>query len=526
MPPETISGYKVYWDEVAAPTKASSFLLIGDSAAVSAEVAGLTNGRSYYFAAAAFNQLGEGELSEAIAAPTSKPGKLAVPSAVPSGQAITVSWLPPLSETVGPMEALTGYKVYYRETASGGDEFVQEVGPETTSVTFEGLADGTYSFRVTAMCGRGENIGESESSDSKEILLSQTSPPDNAVPGQPWNVKAKAGNGEITVTWSAPADTGIVNGQKADITSFTVYYDVGTGINDITQSSFYSLEFPDTSAKPILTIGALGNGTAYVIAVTASNDEGEGSLSAPVTSQPREENRPPTAPAITDAVAGDGEVKLIWSPPADFGMIDGKAGSLIAYGVYFAKGEAPTESSDVRMVFNVNDTSLVIDELENGTPYQFALRAYTTAGESDLSEPREADPTEADRVPGAPGQPSAVFDTGEVRVSWSAPDDVGIVNGEAGKITGYNIHYSQDADDIRNGAVEEVRPTGEEVPLTWTFALADGGVLLLRRGGGYRRGSGRVIGGGTNRQGPGETLQTPGLTGRWNNKGTLVRPRR
>ena len=127
------------------------------------------------------------------------------------------------------------------------------------------------------------------------------------------------------------------------------------------------------------------------------------------------------------------------------------------------------------MIFNVSDTSLVIDELENGTPYQFALRAYTTAGESGLSEPREAAPTEADRVPGAPGQPSAVFDTGEVSVSWPAPDDVGIVDGEAGKITGYNIHYSQDADDIRNGAVEEVRPTGEEVPLTWTFALADGG---------------------------------------------------
>ena len=181
----TISGYKVYWDEVAAPTKASSFLLIGDSAAVSAEVAGLTNGRSYYFAAAAFNQLGEGELSEAITAPASKPGKLAVPSAVPSGSAITVSWLPPLSETVGSMEALTGYKVYYRETASGGDEFVQEVGPETTSVTFEGLEDGTYSFWVTAAYGQGENAGESESSDLKEILLSQTSPPDNAVPVSP-----------------------------------------------------------------------------------------------------------------------------------------------------------------------------------------------------------------------------------------------------------------------------------------------------------------------------------------------------
>ena len=96
-------------------------------------------------------------------------------------------------------------------------------------------------------------------------------------------------------------------------------------------------------------------------------------------------------------------MKLIWSPPADFGMIDGKAGSLIAYGVYFARGEAPAESSEVRMIFNVSDTSLVIDELENGTPYQFALRAYTTAGESGLSEPREAAPTEADRVSRRPG---------------------------------------------------------------------------------------------------------------------------
>ena len=468
-----IRGYKVYWDEVAAPTKASTFLLIGDSATVSAAITGLTNGRIYYFAAAAFNQLGEGELSEAITTPANKPGKLAVPSAIPSGGAITVSWLPPLCEVVGPMEDLTGYKVYYRET-SGKDELVQEVGPETTSVTFEGLKDGIYSFRVTAAYGRGEKAGESESSDPKEILLSQT-PPVNAVPGQPWSVKAKAGNGEITVTWAAPADTGIVDGLKAGITSFRVYYDEGTGSGDITTNNYYEIPFGDTSAEPSLGIGNLDNGKTYVIAVVAINDEGEGPRSEPATSQPREENRPPTAPAITEAIAMDGEVKLTWSPPADTGMVEGIAGSLVAYGVYFARGEAPTESSEVRMIFNVNDTSLVIDELENAAPYQFSVRAYTTAGESDLSEPREAAPKEDDRVPGAPGQPSAVLDTSGVRVSWPAPDDVGIVKGEAGRITGYNIHYSLDADDIQNGAVEEVRPAGKEVPLTWAFTLADGG---------------------------------------------------
>ena len=57
-------------------------------------------------------------------------------------------------------------------------------------------------------------------------------------------MKAKAGNGEISITWSAPADTGIANGQKADITSYTVYYAEGTEIGDITQAALLRWSFP------------------------------------------------------------------------------------------------------------------------------------------------------------------------------------------------------------------------------------------------------------------------------------------
>ena len=155
---EQIWGYRVYWQRDAEPTKLSSSTLIADPEATTKDITGLINGGTYHFAVAAISQVIESDLSESVEAPACRPGQIAKPSVIPAyggDERITVSWLPPQPQTVGPMEALAGYKIYYK-TKDAVVESVEDVDPSKTSFDFLGLAYGAYSFRITAVYGEGE----------------------------------------------------------------------------------------------------------------------------------------------------------------------------------------------------------------------------------------------------------------------------------------------------------------------------------------------------------------------------------
>ena len=65
---------------------------------------------------------------------------------------VTLEWDAPTTDAVGrPLEDLSGYRLYYRETESAaGSETMIELGAET-GVTVSGLAAGDYLFAVTAL---------------------------------------------------------------------------------------------------------------------------------------------------------------------------------------------------------------------------------------------------------------------------------------------------------------------------------------------------------------------------------------
>lgn len=65
---------------------------------------------------------------------------------------ITLAWDAPSTDAVGrPLEDLSGYRLYYRESASpAGNETVIELGSETRA-TVTGLPAGAYLFAVTAL---------------------------------------------------------------------------------------------------------------------------------------------------------------------------------------------------------------------------------------------------------------------------------------------------------------------------------------------------------------------------------------
>lgn len=88
--------------------------------------------------------------------------------------------------------------------------------------------------------------------------------------------------------------------------------------------------------------------------------------------------------AITDlrATAGNGQVTLNWTAPADNGA------AITEYHVYFA-----AEGNAFNTYMTVTENKATIDHLTNGTKYGFIVKAVNTVGESDASNTAEATPT-------------------------------------------------------------------------------------------------------------------------------------
>lgn len=181
------------------------------------------------------------------------PGTPAVP-AVPSGLAaaagngqVSLSWAPN-SET-----NLAGYNVYRNGTKVNGSLIT------SPSYTNTGLTNGTsYGFQVTAV-----NTGGAESAKSATVSATPQAP---AQPTAPTGLTATPGSGQVALSWTANAQTGIAG--------YNVYRD-GTKANGslVTGTSF--------------TVSGLTNGTSYAFRVSAVNTGGtESPLSAAVNATP------------------------------------------------------------------------------------------------------------------------------------------------------------------------------------------------------------------------------------------------
>ena len=229
---------------------------------------------------------------------------------------------------------------------------------------------------------------------------SDTATPMAQPPDQPTNLEALADDGQVTLTWTAPASDG------------------GTAIThyQYEQNGNWHSTVPRDSTATTYTVTGLTNSRTYEFRVQAFNESGVGPSqpSNRVEAMPTGPT-PPSQPTNLTAEAGDGQVRLAWTKPVSDG------------GFRITRYEYRPEGSDRWISTRGTATSYTVRGLENGRPYQFRVRAINKLGEGAASE-RSNSVTPA-RPPDPPTGLSAVSavvaDDGQVRLSWSAPTSDG-----------------------------------------------------------------------------------------------------
>ena len=229
----TVTGYTV--------SDGSGDTCTTDGTGTSCIVTGLTNGQSYTFTVVATNGDGPGAASAPSNAvtPSTVPDAPTGVTATAGDHSATVSWTGSADEGA----AITGYTV-----SDGSGDTCTTSG---TSCIVTGLTNGeSYTFTVVATNADGTGAA----SPASNTVTPST------VPDAPTAVTATAGNGQATVTWTAPSDEG------STITGYVVRSARGVTCTTTTTSC---------------VVTGLLNGMSTTFTVVATNADGSGAASAP-----------------------------------------------------------------------------------------------------------------------------------------------------------------------------------------------------------------------------------------------------
>jgi hypothetical protein len=277
--------------------------------------------------------------AETSSAP-SGPSASATPASAPDAPTIiaaTTGFGPPTEDNA---KALVSFKL---PSTSGGQITGCTVTSNPGSITATGIGSPitvanlnggtTYTFTVTASNKSGTGPPSDVSNSVTPI----------AVPGAPTIMKAKAGNGEATVSFKPSASDG-----GSGITSYIVKSSAGQTVSGPT--------------GPV-TVKGLANGTSYTFTVAAVNKIGTGPPSK--VSDSVTPATVPDAPAIIAAKAGNGKATVSFKVPASNG-----GSRITSYTVTSNAGHKASGPAG----------PITVKGLANGTPYTFTITAKNKMG--------------------------------------------------------------------------------------------------------------------------------------------------
>lgn len=216
-------------------------------------------------------------------------------------------------------------------------------------------------------------------------------------PEAPATISAEPANGQVTLSWPTPNNNG------GPITDYEIELN-GNEVRSVGVGNTFVWD-------------GLSNGQLFSFRVRAVNQAGPSDEWSQVASAQPEAL--PDQPAPPVGVPSDQEIALSWTAP------DASGSEIIAYELDLIGG--PT--------IQLDETTNLTQGLDNGTAYQFRVRARTRAAENDgWGEWSNLSPQ---LVPfGLPGAPTGLVCSGEIEavlLDWNAAND----NGAA--ISGYRV---------------------------------------------------------------------------------------
>jgi adhesin/invasin len=323
------------------------------------------------------------------------PGAPAIGVITPGDGQLSVAFTAPASDGGSP---ITNYEY---STDDGASWTARTPSSTTSPVVIAGLANGTtYPVRLRAVSASGS--GTSSSSAPGTPMTT---------PGAPSISSVTAGDGQLSVAFTAPASDG-----GSAITNYEYSVNGGTS---------WSTRSPASTTSPVVITG-LVDGTSYSVALRAVNGVGAGAASSTSSGTPI---GVATAPTGLAATGGNASASLTWTAPA----IDGGA-AITDYAVQYSTNG--TSWSTFAHAASTS-TAITVTGLTNGTTYQFRVAAVNAAGTGPTSALATA-------TPGAPGSPTGLTlafnqtspSTLDGLFSWTAPSSSG-----ASAISDYVVEY-------------------------------------------------------------------------------------
>ena len=252
--------------------------------------------------------------------------------------------------------------------------FTTTVTPQTEGVNHN------YTITITVPANTVISVADSKPNEAATLQV-RIAPPGVTVPISSIGLTANAGNGQVTLRWSTPDNSG---------GSAIVRYEYRWAESGGEFGDWMRVDPSERST----TVPNLTNGREYVFEVRGVNALGYGPVetasATPAPSPPRpgpgppgpgpERQTVPDAPRNLLAEGGDGQVALSWQAPENDG------GSAITDYEYRINRRNPWIS------IGSTDTTHTVTGLVNGTEYVFEVRAVNRIGKSFSSNRAEATP--------------------------------------------------------------------------------------------------------------------------------------